>query len=208
MDFCFLNEDARYKKPKYKFGKYTYHCRKQPLIIEDYWIGQEANLNIGSFCSIAKGVRIWLGGNHKTNWITTAPINHYFNYDTSKGGMRRYSQIDTKGSVTIGNDVWIGAYATIMSGVTIGDGAVIGTMSVVAKDIPPYAVAVGNPVRVIRKRFDDEMIEKLLEIKWWNWDESVIKENIPLLLSGNLEDLIKKAEEIKVSRNMEKNHGH
>lgn len=91
-----------------------------------------------------------------------------------------------KGNIVIGNDVWIGADVTIMSGVTIGDGAVIGTCAVVAKNIPAYAIAVGNPARVVRYRFDDAIIKKLLELKWWNWPLERIRKNVHLLCSSNI----------------------
>ena len=90
------------------------------------------------------------------------------------------------GSVVVGNDVWIGQNVTVMPGVHIGDGAIIGTNSVVASDIPPYSVAAGNPCRVIRKRFDDEFIAYLLELKWWDWDIEKIEANFKALSSGDL----------------------
>ena len=90
----------------------------------------------------------------------------------------------------IGNDVWIGYDAIIMPGVKIGDGAIIGTRAVVTKDIPPYTIVCGVPAKPIRKRFDDKTIEKLLLIKWWNWDKEKIKQNIQSIQSGNINDLI------------------
>lgn len=90
----------------------------------------------------------------------------------------------------IGNDVWIGYDAIIMPGVKIGDGAIIGTRAVVTKDIPPYTIVGGVPAKPIRKRFDDKTIEKLLSIKWWNWDKEKIKQNIQSIQSGNINDLI------------------
>jgi serine acetyltransferase len=97
-----------------------------------------------------------------------------------------------KGNITIGNDVWIGAKSTIMSGVKIGHGAVIGSGSVVAKDVPPYAIVVGNPAKVIKYRFDEQQIKDLQNIAWWNWDESKIKEESMILWSKDINYFIEK----------------
>jgi carbonic anhydrase/acetyltransferase-like protein (isoleucine patch superfamily) len=88
--------------------------------------------------------------------------------------------------VRIGNDVWIGAKATILSGVAVGDGAVIGARSVVARDVPPYGIVVGNPARFIRKRFTDDIIRQLLEIRWWDWDVARVRQFLPLLLQPDI----------------------
>ena len=124
-----------------------------------HW-GENATLQIGKFCSIAENVNIYLGGNHRIDWITTYPFSALTQYFPMAKGIVGHPT--TKGNVVIGNDVWIGNGATIMSGVTIGDGAVIGTMAVVAKDVKPYEIVVGNPARLIKKRFNDETIAKLL----------------------------------------------
>jgi virginiamycin A acetyltransferase len=103
-------------------------------------------------------------------------------------------ELPLKGDTVVGNDIWIGQNVTIMPGVHIGDGAIIGANSVVASDIPPYAVAVGNPCRVVRKRFDDEFIAYLLELKWWDWDIERIEANFEALSSGDL-SLIRKIDQ-------------
>ena len=175
-----MNKDKNYAR--YKIGKYTYGSPKV-----ESWKINCGTLGIGSFTSIARGVTIFLGGDHHTEWITTAALAHFFNYD---GKDSVYSQVKTKGDVIIGNDVWIGTEATILSGVTIGDGAIIGARSVVSKDVPPYCVAVGNPCRVVKKRFSDYQINKLLEIKWWDWDENKVNDNIRLLCQPNIDEFI------------------
>ena len=164
-------------------GAYTYG---QPQI---YSWGEGANLYIGKFCSIAEGVRVFLGGNHRTDWVTTYP------FPALKDEWPEASNIEghpsTKGDVVIGNDVWIGDGATILSGITIGDGSVIGANCLVAQNIEPYSIVVGNPGRCVKKRFSDKRVRKLLSIKWWNWSEKEIRANIQALCSGNIETLIK-----------------
>lgn len=96
---------------------------------------------------------------------------------------------DHKGDIVIGNDVWIGYEAVILAGVTIGDGAVIGSRAVVTKDVPPYTIVGGVPARTIRRRFDEDIVEELLRLRWWDWPEEVIKENIPAIQSGCVEQL-------------------
>jgi len=185
MNYSFMDKNPSYAK--YKIGRYTYGNPR----IEDCW-NHPVILEIGSFCSIAGGVTIWLGGNHHTEWVSTSNLNDYFNYDTNRHTRPRFYQTGAKGNVIIGNDVWIGLDATILSGVAIGDGAVVGAKAVVASNIPSYSIAVGNPARVIKKRFTDEEIQKLLNIRWWNWDDEKIKENIPLILNKDISGFISK----------------
>ena len=154
------------------------------------WHFSEENLSltIGQFVSIAFDVTIMLDGNHELEHASIysalmSPARVKRQSDiaerTCDGRADRkacYDRSSSKGSVTIGNDCWIGMGATILSGVTIGDGAVIGAKAVVASDVPPYSIAVGNPARVVRRRFPDDVIAKLLEIRWWDWDaEKIIK---------------------------------
>ena len=166
-----------------QFGRDTYG---EPAIHS--W-GEGATLKIGSFTSIASGVQIFLGGEHRTDWVTTFPFNVLWDEGSEITGHPR-----TKGNVLIGNDVWIATEAIIMSGVTIGDGAVIGARAVVTKNVPPYAIVAGNPAVVLKKRFDDKTIQKLLNVKWWNWSDSKIKEALPLLLSNKIDEFLKFAE--------------
>ena len=159
---------------KFQIGEYTYG---NPIVFFE----DEANLTIGKFCSIAfDSVQIYLGGNHHTEWITTYPFNKIPDFPEINN-VTDYPT--TKGDVVIGNDVWIGRNVIILSGVHIGDGAVIGAGAVVANDIPPYSIVVGNPARVIKKRFSDEIIDKLIKLAWWNWPIEKIQTEIPKLMS-------------------------
>ena len=143
-------------------------------------------LIIGKFCAIAKGIEFVMNGaNHRMNSVTTYPFNimgHGWEAFTPS-----LEQLPLKGDTVIGNDVWIGQNVTVMPGVHIGDGAIIAANSVVAKDIPAYCIAGGNPCHVIRKRFCDELVEYLLELKWWDWDAEKIFRNMDALCSGDLE---------------------
>ena len=167
------------------FGKYTYG---NPNI---FWVNEDAKLVIGNFCSIADNVNIFLGGNHRSDWVTTYPFGHIyqneFNMFDGKG------HPSTKGDVIIGNDVWIGSNVTIMSGVTIGDGAVIANNSHVVKNIEPYSLVGGNPATFIKYRFTPQQIEKLLEIKWWFWEDEKINKFTPLLCNNNIDTFINSA---------------
>lgn len=153
------------------------------LVIKSW--GEGAKLRIGAYCSFADGVKILLGGEHRSDWVTTYPFNVLWDECKEHTGHPR-----SKGDVTIGHDVWIGTEAMILSGVSIGTGAIVGARAVVSKDVPPYAIVVGNPARIIRKRFDEETITKLLQIAWWNWEREKILSLLPLLLSNRVEEFI------------------
>lgn len=139
------------------------------------------SIEIGSFCSIARNVS-FQEFTHYVNRITTHLVmKHVF-----KNGDQ---DITSKGSIKIGNDVWIGAHSVILSGVTIGDGAIVASNSVVNSDVPPYAIVGGSPARIIKYRFDQDTIKDLLEIQWWNWELEKIKANKDLFLTESLIDL-------------------
>jgi virginiamycin A acetyltransferase len=175
LPFTRDNEDFA----RYEIGEWTYGY---PKIM---WLGEKATLKIGKFCSIASGVTIMLGGNHRIDCATSYPLELAFSDAKQNPGLPF-----TKGDVEIGNDVWIGAEAFILSGVKIGSGSVIGARSVVSKDIAPYSIAIGNPARVVRLRFSENIIQDLLRIAWWDWPVSRIKEAMPLLLDTQIDKFI------------------
>ena len=146
-------------------------------------------LIIGKFCSIACSAKfLFNSGNHKMASLSTYTFPLFFEeWDLEKENVAQ--AWDQKGDIIIGNDVWIGYEAVILSGVTIGDGAVIGCRAVVTKDIPPYTIVGGVPAKPIRKRFDEETIKELQKIKWWDWPEEKIAGKIPAIQAGNLEEL-------------------
>ena len=170
----FFTKDALAGKG-YKIGDFTYGA---PKVF--HW-GEPVQLEIGRFCSIAQEVNIFLGGNHRIDWVTTYPFNS-INY-TFPDWKHLQGHPSSKGDIIIGNDVWIGYGASIMSGVKIGDGAVIGAKSVVSRDVKPYEIVAGNPAVTIKKRFSDDIIEKLLELKWWDLSQEEINEIVPLLMA-------------------------
>lgn len=163
----------------YEIGEHTYGVPR--VVFPD------GKLKIGKFCSLAWDVTIFLGGNHRVDWIATYPFPSSHDKWPNARGVEKF--LTTRGDVIIGNDVWIGSDVIILSGVTIGDGAVIGVGSVVTSDVPPYSIVGGNPAKVIRKRFSDEAIEKLLKIKWWDWPSEKINENVHILMSGDIDKL-------------------
>jgi len=176
----FMNKNPSNIYTQYDIGDFTYGY---PKIFS--W-GEGSKLKIGKFCSIARGVEIYLGGEHRIEWVTTYPFNALFPEHSKIKGHPK-----TKGDVVIGNDVWIADGAIIMSGVTVGDGAVIGARSVVTKDVKPYEIVAGNPAKHIKFRFDEKVIKELLEIKWWNWETSKIDKYVHLLQSDNINKFIK-----------------
>ena len=188
---CFLKNIV--KNPNIIVGDYTYYddfenvenFEKNVKYLFDF-VGDK--LIIGKFCMIASDVKfIMNGANHLTDSLSTYPFSIFGNgWEKAMEG-KTYPQ---KGNITIGNDVWIGYNATIMAGVTIGDGAIIATNATVVKDVEPYSIVGGNPAKEIRKRFSEETIAKLLELQWWNWDIEKITANVQQLTSNNIDDLM------------------
>ncbi|ABZ76566.1 transferase hexapeptide repeat containing protein [Shewanella halifaxensis HAW-EB4] len=154
----------------------------------DVWeagvFGEVDKLIIGKFCAIASGACFMLAGNqgHRLDWISTYPFSAEEFGDGVKSGFER------AGDTVIGNDVWIGSEAMIMPGVTIGDGAVIGARAVISKDVAPYSVVVGSN-KLVKQRFPSESVEKLQQIKWWDWPLEKLQVAMPILCSGDIDAL-------------------
>ncbi|MCK0169347.1 CatB-related O-acetyltransferase [Jannaschia sp. S6380] len=147
------------------------------------------HLTIGPFCALAHGVRIFMnGGTHAMDGFSTFPFN-IFGHGWEKGFDPESWNTGHKGDTVIGADVWIGDHAVLMPGVTIGAGAIIAAHAVVTGDVPAYAVAAGNPARIIRIRFDAETVARLLEIAWWDWDSERITRNLDAIRGADLSRL-------------------
>ena len=143
-------------------------------------------LIIGKFCSIACGAKfLFTSGNHSLRSLSNYSFPVFFD-EWGLSGADITKAWDNKGDIVIGNDVWIGYEAVILSGVTVGDGAVIGARAVVTKDVEPYTIVVGVPAKPIRKRFDDDVIARLLRLRWWDWDEAKIRAHIADIQSGDI----------------------
>jgi virginiamycin A acetyltransferase len=167
----------------HEIGDWTYG---RPIILD--W-GDGSRLKIGKFCSIARDVKILVGGEHRPEWVTTYPFQELWTgAEPSLGSITSRS----KGDVIIQNDVWIGTGAIILSGVTICNGAVVGAGSVVTKDVPAYAIVAGNPAQLIRMRFEASTIERLQRIAWWEWSLEKISEAWPLLMSPDVRSFVVK----------------
>lgn len=151
--------------------------------------GDMNTIHIGKFCSIAEGVVFDSGFNHNAKFVSTFPFNSRW-----PGCELIEGHPICKGDITIGNDVWICEHVLIMSGITIGDGAVIGAHSIVTKDVAPYSIVAGAPAREIKKRFSPEIIEQLLKIRWWDWPDEKILEFTPLLMNEDIRLFIHEAE--------------
>lgn len=159
-------------------------------VLYHYPVNQD-KLKIGKFCSIACGTKfLFTSANHTLKSLSTYPFPIFFE-EWGLDGKDICDAWDNKGDIVIGNDVWIGFEAVILSGVTIGDGAVIGSRAVVTKDVEPYTIVGGVPAKPIRKRFDEQTIEKLEKIGWWDWSEEQIRQNIGAIQAGDVDALSK-----------------
>ncbi|TKV73110.1 type B chloramphenicol O-acetyltransferase [Rhizobium sp. AU243] len=186
--------DKQVRSPNLVVGKYSYYSgyyhRHSFEDCARYLLPDEGadRLVIGSFCSIGSGVAFIMAGNqgHRNEWISTFPFFFMPEVPEFENAGNGYLPA---GDTVIGNDVWIGSEAIIMPGITVGDGAVIGTRALVTKNVEPYAIVGGNPAKTIRKRFDDDSIAMLLEMKWWDWPAARLKAAMPLMTSGNVAEL-------------------
>lgn len=182
--------------PNISVGEYTMYndfvndpkLFEKSNVLYQYPINHD-KLIIGKFCSIACGAKfVFNSANHTLSSFSTYPFPIFFE-EWGLDMKNVAAAWDNKGDIVIGNDVWIGYEAVIMAGVTIGDGAIIGTRAVVTKDVPPYTIVGGVPAKPIRKRFDNETLEELLKIRWWDWPEEKIARNITAIQSGCLNQL-------------------
>jgi len=169
--------EAAAKKGLLEIGRHTYG---HPMIVS--YQGSEARVVIGHFCAISPGVVLITGGIHPANWVSIFP----FRVQWGLAGALTDGTPTTRGDIVIGSDVWIGTDAMILSGVTVGHGAVIAACAVVTRNVPPYAVVAGVPARIVRYRFDEESIARLLAIRWWEWDDKKILGAVPWLSSPDL----------------------
>lgn len=161
---------------------------QQNNVLYHYPVNQD-KLIIGKFCSIACGAKfLFNSANHTQRSLSTYPFPLFFE-EWGLDIKNVATAWDNKGDIIIGNDVWIGYEAVIMAGVTIGDGAIIGTRAIVTKDVPPYTIVGGVPAKPIRRRFPDQVISTLLELEWWNWPAEKIAENIEAIKTGAWEEL-------------------
>lgn len=172
-------EKIRLRYPRSTVGVGSYGI---PQVTE---FGDESVLRIGNYTSIAAGVQVLLGGEHRTDWLTTYPFPAMIE---GLEDIKDYAP--SKGDVVIGSDCWICTNAVILSGVTVGHGAIVAAGAMVSRDVPPYAVVGGNPCKFIRWRFDEPVRQALLEAAWWDWPVAEVKQVARLLSSADLDGLL------------------
>jgi virginiamycin A acetyltransferase len=189
---CFIQNTV--SNPNISIGDYTYYddpedseAFERNVLYHYPFIGDK--LIIGKFCALARDIKFVMNGaNHKLNGFSTYPFQIFGN------GWEKVApqagELPYKGDTVIGNDVWIGYEAVMMPGVQVGDGAIIAAKSVVVKDVLPYTIVGGNPAQCIRQRFDDETIQVLLKVSWWNWDIEKITRNLEQIVAADIEALI------------------
>lgn len=180
---CLTLNDLSKKYPDIiKIGEGTYSGRVYVGIYNP-----NIRLIVGEYCSIAGDVSFLLGGNHNKGWVTTYPFPAFW-----KEACHIKVERESKGDIIIGNDVWIGYRCTILSGSKLSDGVIVGAGSIVtAQNYPPYSIIAGNPAKVIGYRFSQEVIDSLVELKWWNWTQDKIKQNLDILCSENIEEFLR-----------------
>jgi virginiamycin A acetyltransferase len=187
---CFIRNTV--SNPNITIGDYTYY--DDPEDSENFernvlyhfpFIGDR--LIIGKFCALARGVKfIMNGANHKLDGFSTYPFYIFGGWETATP---QPGDLPYKGDTVIGNDVWIGYEVVVMPGVKVGDGAIVAAKSVVVGDVPPYAIVGGNPAKLIRQRFGDDLVEALLAIAWWNWDIGKITRNLDKIVAADIQAL-------------------
>jgi len=162
--------------PKLSIGRHSYINE-----LKLYCWRPGFSFSVGSYCSMAEGIVVLLGGEHDIDWVSTYPFIERWN-------IKDLNNIVTpkcRGDITIGNDVWIGHGVTILSGTVIGTGAIIGAGSVIRGDIPPYTIMVGAPAKAVRKRFTDELCEKLILTEWWKFEKDFLEPLVPFMNNPN-----------------------
>ncbi|EMI55029.1 Chloramphenicol O-acetyltransferase [Rhodopirellula sallentina SM41] len=191
--------------PRMEIGDFTYFGHLEELSDYASYLApflfplSPERLVIGKFCQIAHGVRIITSSaNHSMRGFSTYPFNNFrMSKQTTLEEIQAMFQVSApKGDTVIGNDVWIGMEGVVMPGVTIGDGAIVGARSIVAKDVAPYSIVTGNPAKPARQRFDDEVIASLLQIRWWDWPTELIESNLEAITGANISALQKAAAEV------------
>lgn len=206
-----MNPELIYPREPFKDTVYLKSVVKNPnIIVGDFtmyhdWVNDPAQfeknnvlyhypinndkLIIGKYCSVACGAKfMFTSGNHAMKSLSTYAFPIFFNeWDLDLKDITK--AWDNKGDIVIGNDVWIGYESVIMQGVHIGDGAIIGTRAVVTKDVPSYTIVAGVPAKPVKKRFDDKTINKLMTLKWWDWSPEKVKEKLPLIMNGDIENI-------------------
>jgi virginiamycin A acetyltransferase len=182
-------------QPNIEIGDFTYYddpdgpdrFAEKCVLHHYHFIGDK--LIIGKFCAIAEGARfIMNGANHALSGFSTYPFN-IFGHGWEQGFDQQSWEREIRGDTVIGNDVWIGMEAIVMPGVTIGDGAIIGAKAVVTHDVPPYAVVAGNPAKLVKMRFDEWTVKRLLAIAWWSWPVAKITRNVNAIRGADLRAL-------------------
>lgn len=181
-----MNRDSRYQQ--YEIGDWTYGS---PQVLS--W-DSSTKLVIGKYCSFAGEVTILLGGEHRADWVSTFPFSIFLE---EWSGIKGHPA--SKGNLIIGNDVWVGYGATILCGIHIGDGAIIGAGAVVTRDVEPYSIVAGNPAKTIKHRFEPNVIKELLDVCWWDLPHGDVVTLVPLLLASDTSKLVHQVRELKKS---------
>jgi virginiamycin A acetyltransferase len=181
------------KAPNIFIGDYTYFDDRRfgPEKFEEYNVLYNYNFSkvklvIGKFCALAAETRFIMTGDHKLDAISTYPFPIF-----GHGWESAFNVFDlpVKGDIIVGNDVWFGYDSLVMNGVTIGHGAIIGARAVVVKDVPPYSIVAGNPAKLVKRRFEEATIERLLQIAWWDWDIEKINRHVDVICNLDVDRL-------------------